>query len=71
MILKRAAAEYVAAVREVERLEGLTPSEEFAAERAATIKLAKKEVAELYRTLRGADLGAARRELAKKPVEAV
>lgn len=58
--------EYVAAVREVARLEALTPTEEFAAERAAHVKAHKKIVSELYRTLRGSELGKARRILGAK-----
>lgn len=57
---------YVAAVREVERLEALTVPEEFAFDRAAHIKAHKKIVAELYRTLRGSELGKARRILGAK-----
>lgn len=64
--MRAAAAKYVAAVREAERLEGIEPTEEFAFDLKVNIKSARAKVAELYRTLRGSDLGAARRELAKK-----
>ena len=64
--MNRAATQYVAAVREVERLAALVPTEDYAAEVAANLKIAKKHASELYRTMRGTDLGAARRELAKK-----
>lgn len=54
---------YVEAVRELDRLRSLTPTEEFAAERAQTIKEAQVMVRERYRLLTGGELGKAARIL--------
>lgn len=59
---------YVAAVREVGRLGSVVPTDDYAAELAANLKAAKAKVAELYRTLRGSELGRARRILGSESV---
>lgn len=58
--------EYVAAVREVERLSAIVPTDDYAAELKANIKAAILKRSELYRTLRGSELGKARRILGAK-----
>lgn len=55
--------EYVAAVREVDRLSAIVPTDDYATELKANIKAAILKRAELYRTLRGSELGKARRIL--------
>lgn len=54
---------YVEAVRELDRLRNLTPTEEFAAERKATIKTAQQKVRDSYKLLTGGELGKAARIL--------